>query len=111
MKAIPAQVTNRCINKSHLWKHFQIFNLTINERVRASRDPTKAAQYAEFLLKMGEGCLPIEETVSPDAVAIPKDYLFEGATLQEFILWCYPSIYENGEDFSNKAIVTTKMRM
>ena len=28
--------------------------------------------------------------------------------MQEFILWCYPSIYENREDFSNKAIVTTK---
>ena len=90
---------------------FSNLQLDDKRKVRASRDPTKAAQYAEFLLKMGEGCLPTEETVSPDAVAIPKDYLFEGATLQEFILWCYPSIYENGEDFSNKAIVTTKMRM
>ena len=108
MKASPAQVTNRCINYSQLWKHFQIFKLTINERVRASRDPIKAAQYAEFLLQMGEGRLPIQNTVSSDAVAIPKEYLFEGATLQEFILWCYPSIHENGEDFSNKAIVTPK---
>ena len=88
MKASPAQVTNRCINNSYLWKHFQIFKLTINERVRASRDPMKAAQYAEFLLQMGEGRLPIQNTVSSDAVTIPKEYLFEGATLQEFILWC-----------------------
>ena len=57
---------------------------------------------------MGEERLPIEETVSADAVAIPKEYLFEGATLQEFILRCYPSIHVNREDFSNKAIVTTK---
>ena len=57
---------------------------------------------------MGEGRLPIENTVSSDAVAIPKEYLFAGATLQEYILWCYPSIHENREDFSNKAIVTPK---
>ena len=108
MKASPAQVANICINKSNLWTHFQVFKLTINERVCASSDSTKAAQYADFLLQMGEGRLPIEETVSPDAVAIPTGYLFQGATLQDFILWCYPSIYENGEDFSDKAIVTTK---
>ena len=101
---------SRCINKSSLWQHFQVFRLTINERVRASRNPIIAAEYADFLLRMGEGRLPIEYTytVYPDAVVIPQDYLFEGATLDQFILWCYPCINENREDFSNKAIVTTK---
>ena len=34
-----AQIVRSCINFSHLWQHFQVFNLTENMRVRASGDP------------------------------------------------------------------------
>ncbi len=81
------------IKKSHLWNTFNIKKLTINERVRRykqqnSNDPTlieNLENYCKFLLDMGEGKLPIENSISPSSIQIPDKYIFKGKTLEEFV--------------------------
>ena len=60
----------KCINQSSLWKHFQVFHLTVNMRVRASGDPT-LEEFDKWTLSIGNG------TVLNGVVTIPEEQLTE----------------------------------
>ena len=67
-----AQIVRSCINFSHLWQHFQVFNLTENMRVRASGDP-RLESFDSWTLGLGNGTA----NDSTGLVPIPEDMFFE----------------------------------
>ena len=60
-----AGIVGQCINKSHLWNNFSVYNLSKNLRVRASGDPKKE-KFDKWTLSIGNG---LNEN---GRVAIPK---------------------------------------
>ena len=49
-----AAVVDAALNRSHLWKHFKIMQLTENMRIRASGDP-KLEAFDNWTLSVGNG--------------------------------------------------------
>ena len=60
----------KCINQSFLWKHFKVYHLTENMRVRASGDPT-LEEFDKWTLSIGNG------TIINGEVSIPEEQLTE----------------------------------
>ena len=69
-RANRAQIVEMCINKSHLWRHFQVHMLTENMRVKASGDPILEA-FDKWTLGLGEGTVNDEN----GRVIIPEDMI------------------------------------
>jgi hypothetical protein len=65
-----AGTVSHCINKSILWQHFKVLQLTENMRVRASGDPTLES-FDKWTLAIGNG-VPLD-----GSVPIPDDMLIE----------------------------------
>ena len=69
-----AEVVDACLNRSYLWQHFKVMQLTENMRVMLSGDP-EALAFDEFTLKLGNGNI---ETISgTDLVSIPEEMCME----------------------------------
>nr|XP_040256329.2 uncharacterized protein LOC120974039 [Aegilops tauschii subsp. strangulata] len=89
------QIVNATIKRSYLWKHFEIFELTQNMRLKClSDDPIqkqKVAEFAEWILQIGDGKTASDE--GEDWIKIPKDLLLQkGENRKELIV---ESIYPN----------------
>jgi ATP-dependent DNA helicase PIF1 len=89
------QIVNASIKRSYLWKHFEIFELTKNMRLKClSDDPIqkqKVAEFAEWILQIGDGKTTTDE--GEDWIKIPKDILLQkGKNAKEEIV---QSIYPN----------------
>ena len=71
------QIVNASIKRSYLWKHFDIFGLTQNMRLKClSDDPIqqqKVAEFAEWILQIGDGKIASDEV--EDWIKIAKDLL------------------------------------
>jgi ATP-dependent exoDNAse (exonuclease V) alpha subunit len=65
-----AGTVSHCINRSHLWQHFKLFQLTENMRVRASGDPALEA-FDDWTLSIGNG------VQLNGSVPIPDDMVLE----------------------------------
>ena len=63
-----AQTIGHCINKSHLWRHFEVLHLSVNMRVKASGDPDLEA-FDKWTLSIGDG--------ADEAVQIPEHMVTE----------------------------------
>ena len=69
-----ATVIDAALNRSYLWKHFEVLQLQENMRVRASGDPTLEA-FDQWTLSIGDGAVPtLDET---DMINIPEDMCLE----------------------------------
>ncbi|KAM3367371.1 hypothetical protein ACQJBY_016147 [Aegilops geniculata] len=89
------QIVNATIKRSYLWKHFEIFELTENMRLKClSDDPIqeqKVAEFAEWILQIGDGKTASDE--GEDWIKIPKNLLLQkGENRKELIV---ESIYPN----------------
>ncbi len=80
------------LNRSLLWPHFQLFNLTTNIRAGGATD------WSEFLLKVGEGRIPSD-------VPIPTQTRL-AATIPELIQDVYGTFDEAVAQMSRKTILT-----
>ncbi|XP_045536286.1 uncharacterized protein LOC106720810 [Papilio machaon] len=60
-KGTPADEINACLKASVLWVHVKKFCLTTNMRVQLHND-SQAGQYAAALLKIGEDCMPTDNS-------------------------------------------------
>jgi hypothetical protein len=89
------QIVNASIKRSYLWKHFEIFELTKNMRLKCLLDDPiqkqKVAEFAEWILQIGDGKTTTDE--GEDWIKIPKDILLQkGKNAKEEIV---QSIYPN----------------
>ncbi|UYV60350.1 hypothetical protein LAZ67_1000902 [Cordylochernes scorpioides] len=74
-RGTPADELNACLKSSYLWSHIVKMHLTVNMRVQLHNDTT-AAQFADELLKIGEGQLETdsEATVDKSYYGMDCDY-------------------------------------
>ena len=77
------QTIQQCIIHSHLWPHFQQFQLLTN--MRAVQDHTYR-QFSEWLLRIGTGDEAHDES---DQVTLPQEIVAE--SLQDMISFVYPA--------------------
>ena len=99
-----AEVVDAALNRSVLWKHFVVMQLTENMRVQLS-DDTESSLFDEFTLKLGNG--DIEVIGDTDLVAIPEDMCFliepntiknpngETTSMEKLADHVYPNITKN----------------
>ena len=59
-----AQVVSTCINRSPLWHHLRVMELTNNMRQQSSdqQDSAEVSNFSEFLQSLGEGTEPENES-------------------------------------------------
>ena len=77
------QTIQQCIIHSHLWHHFQQFQLVTN--MRAIQDHTYR-QFSEWLLRIGTGDEAHDES---DQVTLPQEIMAD--SLQDMINFVYPA--------------------
>ena len=95
-----AGIVSHCINKSHLWKHFQVLKLTENMRVGASGDPI-LEDFDRWALKIGNGWeinggVPIPEAMITDIKSNTKEEpKNEAISMKKFCQEVFPDIEVN----------------
>ena len=96
-RIFPQHVTEICITSSHLWEHVTLLRLNANMRARQDQ-----AQFADFLIQMGNGFIPQrQEQPFPDTIAIPPQCVVNGSITGE--------IFPNNlavDEYSTRVIVT-----
>ena len=64
-----AGTVDTCVNRSVLWRHFQLLRLTENMRVRASGD-VRLEEFDKWLLSTGNGTVPVVDNL--DMIELPE---------------------------------------
>ena len=106
-KANRAEVVSKTIKKSHLWLTFTTIKLSINERVRRNTENSlELNDFCNFLLKMGDGDLPIELGISHHSVRIPDQFVSTRKTVEEFVNDIYNDV-NDASQYTNCAILST----
>jgi ATP-dependent DNA helicase PIF1 len=109
------QIVNASIKRSYLWKHFEIFELTLNMRLKClSDDPLqkqKVAEFAEWILQIGDGKTATDE--GEDWIKIPKDLMLQrGKNVKEEIVQnIYPNLlqrYRERDFLEERAILCAR---
>ncbi len=109
-----ATIVSKCFNRSYLWKELKKLNLTINMRLKV-RDYTELNQrkeFAEYLLRIGNGTEPIITDLDGDYIKLPKELCIKEANVDEFFRsFVFNDLlnnYKNEDYFKNRAILCTK---
>ncbi|XP_050263851.1 uncharacterized protein LOC126708072 [Quercus robur] len=76
-KARRVQIVEASINKSSLWNSCKVFILTINMRLKQNPGDTTAREFAEWMMKIGDGELSNSEGEA--LIEIPHDLLIQPA--------------------------------
>ena len=95
-----AATVRQCINQSYLWKHFDIYHLTENLRVKASGDP-KLEEFDRWTVSVGngndlDGRVQISRTmitqIIPNSKENPKN---EENCMKKFCRIVFPNLESN----------------
>jgi hypothetical protein len=109
------QIVNASIKRSYLWKHFEIFELTWNMRLKClSDDPLqkqKVAEFAEWILQIGDGKTATDE--GEDWIKIPKDLMLQRGknAKEEIVQNIYPNLlqrYRERDFLEERAILCAR---
>ncbi|UYV65861.1 hypothetical protein LAZ67_3005737 [Cordylochernes scorpioides] len=90
-RGTPADELNACLKSSYLWSHIVKMHLTVNMRVQLHNDTT-ASQFADELLKIGEGQL---ETDSEGNIQFSNTFLPSGGSSESLYEKVFPNIGVN----------------
>ena len=112
--ATRGEITRHCINQSPLWNYFQVKQLSVNMRVRASGDPV-LEQFNQWTLSVGNGEMEslripnemIACTINPNSSENPTS---EGQAMEEFCDKVFPNLEANVSDpqwLDGRAILAT----
>lgn len=114
-----AGIVGRCLKSSPLWQHVQVRHLQQNMRVQRAvvngEDPTIIQQFADYLLRIGDGreALVREGTSFEDCIALPREWCIFVARgdYDRIIDHTWPSLrthqaQDNTRIFTSAAILT-----
>ena len=112
--ATRGEITRHCINQSPLWNYFQVKQLSVNMRVRASGDPV-LEQFNQWTLSVGNGEMEslripnemIACTINPNSSENPTS---EGQAMEKFCDKVFPNLEANVSDphwLDGQAILAT----
>jgi hypothetical protein len=104
------------IQHSYLWEKIEVMHLTENMRVlRRAQEPGQNAgelqDYAERLIRIGDGAEQIYEARGPECIALPADIVVKGGTIQDLIQHVFgelPERHADTEYLCERAILTPK---
>lgn len=71
------EIISRCIKSSQLWFNCESKFLTKNMRTTADE-----REFADWLYQLGGGLILIEKTISPVAIQIPQDCVYDGDIIE-----------------------------
>ena len=106
-RASRAGTVDTCINRSPLWSHFKVLELTVNMRVRASGDK-RLEDFDRWLLSLGDGT--VQETGDSRLIEIPPELCsvigkntkeapeVEGKSMVDFCEKIFPNLAQNISD-------------
>ena len=89
-----AQVLNACLKSSPLWARMATMELATN--MRALNGDDQAGEFANFLLRVGDGRLPI--VTEPDTVQVPEPVASPARRLADLIERVFPNLAERYHD-------------
>jgi hypothetical protein len=71
-----AYIASVTLNKSFIWRYTIKFKITQNMRLKASsvEDEKRLNEFREFLLRVGDGKIPVSREVGPNAIKIPSTF-------------------------------------
>ena len=108
-----ADVISSSLRRSYIWRHLKMMKLTINMRLHQTLNPRnnpKQNDFAEFLLKIGDGKYPIIPNTKT-MIELPSEIVIPNGKLTDIIDFVYPNLVENSGNinyFIGKAILTPK---
>ena len=100
-------ITDRCINRSHLWSHFTVMELKLNKRANKSNNAAANAaidKYDEWTVSIGDGTAPVVE--GDNLIQLPEDLCVEidpskpQDGMAKFCEKIWPRLEENYMDIS-----------
>ncbi|XP_053667906.1 uncharacterized protein LOC128718291 [Anopheles marshallii] len=112
-----AQIIDQCIKRSALWQQFNKLRLRVNMRVRSAPDANRACdlqEFADFLLKIGEGRHDVIPGLDPSFARLPVDMVLPATNqlqdgLLSLISKVYPELeqyYRDEDFFSDRSILS-----
>ncbi len=108
-----ADVVSASLSRSSIWKHMKIMKLTINMRlyqITNTQENLKQRNFAEFLLKIGNGTYPIIQGTE-NMVKLPSEIIIPEGNLTDLINFIYPNLTENSGNIDymvSRAILASK---
>jgi hypothetical protein len=102
------EIIEASINRSSLWKYCTIFTLTKNMRLEQNSDDNEAKEFAEWILKIGEG--ELDDSEGEALIKIPSDLLIPHSThpINDIVDAIYPelqTIYTDAKYLEDRAIL------
>lgn len=87
------EIVDACLKTSALWQHVQVMKLTKNMRVLLTG--TAAATFADHLLEVGEGRVPVATDVGPHKIRLKEDFVFTGDSLTQLCSHVFHDLASN----------------
>ena len=96
-RAGKAEILRETIKETDVWQHVETFQLTQNMRLKSGvnkKDAAKIAQFADYLLKVGEGREETFPEIGEDMIMIPEELKSKAETLDQFCDEIFPNMNE-----------------
>ena len=103
-RANTVEIYENTLKFCDFWTNVETISLTINERVRRNGDSERDKEFTQFLLKIGDGEIPVCKAITPNSINIPPEFLWKNTTLSSFVDWVYPNI-ALGLEMDDRAIL------
>ena len=106
-------IVGSCLRRSTLWTHIKSVTLKINMRLfRTENQPDAVEQkeFAEWLLKVGEGHIPTIRGLENNIIRLPNDLILPSQNINDLINFVYSNFttYSNPQYLVERAILTPK---
>ena len=105
-----AQVVDACLKSSPLWPSMTVMQLETNMRVQLHQD-ARAAEFSAFLLRIGNGELPVIRELGEDVINVPQQICSPATNVAELAVRIFPDLAANYEDadwLHQRAILTPR---
>ncbi|CAG8661536.1 18179_t:CDS:2 [Rhizophagus irregularis] len=108
-----ADIVLASLTQSSLWSHIKVMKLSTNMRLQQTSDSVenlKQKEFAEFLLKIGDGTYTINPGTE-NMITLPSNIVIIKGTLRNLIDFVYPDLVNNcgnADYMVSKAILTPK---
>ncbi|XP_043217555.1 ATP-dependent DNA helicase pif1-like [Amphibalanus amphitrite] len=105
-----AQVVDACLKSSPLWNTVTVMQLETNMRVQLHQD-ARAAEFSDFLLRVGNGELPIVRELGEDVIDVPLEIRSPATSVAELAVRIFPDLaanYVDTEWLHQRAILTPR---
>ncbi len=91
-----ADIIDACLKSSPLWKSVKVMKLAKNMRLKGNDEA--AERFAEQLLEIGEGRVPIEEDLGEYKIQVDKDFLLKEESVKGLCNFVWNDLEDNYTD-------------